>query len=312
MVETYAEGKDVFVEPNHANESFGSLLTKIGRTNWEPYLVPDKEEADRYRIERTDDHRILYPRRAFNEKFVPFTNERISLLGTAIFDDNSTLNVKEVVSTGYGEKLLVKAKIDIDLDSEVKGVGKIEPSLIMVFNAASPTAKLAFTYKQLFCDNQIPSLASDPLARVLELDNKATDELLIQNCGKLRGYIDANVHTMLNTLVTLGKTLVTTRSIITLFSLTFGVYDIESERPKLVETLLDHYDNAPNAAPGTLLGGINAITHYFVQYDHKTQRLARMATLPTSTQNAKVKKAMKIVCEASKFDNVDSYFDVLV
>ena len=316
MLEIYSEGKDTFASPESTSvvpDTFDILMQKVGRNTWEPEMVPDKVEANRYRIERTDNHKILCPRRAFNEKFVPFTNERIKTLGGAIFDNNPNLDIRDIASTNHGEKLVVKATVvNMDLDSKVTGVGKIEPSLILAFNMASPVAKLAFSYKQLFCDNQIPSLTSDPLAKVLELDAKATDALVIENCGKLGKYIENNVETMLHVLELLGGTLVTTRSIITLFSLTFGIYDIENERPKLTEQLLEYYSEAPNAAPGTLLGGLNAITHYMAQFDHKTRRLARMATLPTSGQNAKVKKAMKIVCEASKFENANEYFDVLI
>ena len=316
MLESFLEGKDLFVdidENDKVGEDFSTICRNLGRIGWEPEMVPDKLTANRFRIERSDTRQVLCPRRAFNEKFVPFTNERILRLGSAIFDSNPNLSVTSAASTDFGEKLLIKAKVtDKDLVSSVVGIGKVEPSLILVFNMASSMAKVAFTYKQLFCDNQIPSLAKDPLSKVLELDSKATDTLLIENSGKLAYYINDNVRVMMAFLEMLGKTLVTTRSIITLFSLAFNIPDIEKERPKLANVLLDYYESAPNAAPGTLLGGLNAITYYFVQYDYTTRRVARMASLPNSGQNAKVKKAMKIICEASKFDNVNDYFDVLI
>lgn len=315
MLEVYSEGKDTFIVPEPVDETveaFSKIFEQMGRNYWEPQMIPDKLEANRFRIERNDDHRVLCPRRAFNEKFVPFSNERILRLGSAIFDGNPGLRIIDSASTNFGEKLVITAKVErFNLTSAVNGVGDIEPSMIMMFNMASPMAKIAFSYKQLFCDNQIPSLASDPLSKILELDSKTTDDLLIENAGKLSGYITANVDLMLYTLELLGRTLINTRSIISLFSLTFGIFDIENERPKLAESLLNYYSEAPNAAPGTLLGGLNAITHYFAQFDHKTKRTARMSGLPTSGQNAKVKKAMRLVCEASKFDNANEYFDAL-
>ena len=311
--ESFDDSKEQCIRVEGEDAPFSQIFNDFGLGIWEPQMVPDKATADRYRIERSSDHRVLCPRRAFGAKFEPFGNSRILALGKAIFDRNKSLTITKATSTGFGEKLVVMAKINqLQQASSITGIGEVTPNMVMLFNVASTSVKIGLTYYQLFCDNQIPSLVNDPLSRVLSLDKDATDEMLMESSGNLNDYLYDNVERMMGLLSLLGNTLVSTRSIITLFAVTFGVYDIEEERPNLFKSLMECYESAPNAAPGTLLGGLNAITHYYTLVDHKTRRSARMADLPSSGQNVRVRKAMRLLGEAAKFDNADRYFDVLV
>ncbi len=291
------------------NTSFQDIFTTFNRDKWNPIKIAEKISADRYRIERDDSNKVLFPRRAFPESFKLFTNDRIFLIGDALFTHNPDLIITDAISSNYGEDLQIKAKFSKKYHSQVKGIGEIEPSVILQFNLSKSNATLAFSYKQLLCENQIPSLRYDPISKVFGLKSSASDEAIISSCYMLKEYANTTVEEMLFRLERLGNTLITTQSAITLFSLVFRNPYIDIEKPKLCDELLELYFNAKNAAPNTLLGAVNALTNYFAHLDYDSNYNRVASYFPNNSNMSKIKKAMKHVTTASNLDNANVYFE---
>ena len=273
-------------------------------------MIADKESAGRYRIERNDTNRVLYPKKAFGENFYPMPNEGIYNVCNAIFQKNTNIKLTQAISDNYGETLQVLGRVsDVNCYSAAKGIGDIQAYIILQFNVSAKYPKLALSYNQITCTNQLPSLRNDPLSKVLDIKNMTS---ISSHVGKLNQYVIKEVQSMLDLLNVLAEITISTKSAITLFSLAFGIHDIENEKPKLYDILMDKYDTADNASPGYLLGAINAVTNYFVDYEYKDNYSRTIANYPNSPASRIPKKALKICKDAIKFDNVDDYFSAII
>lgn len=306
--------RNIHLKPAELAElDFHGAWERLGLDKWEPVLVADKEDANRYRIEKEgeDEGRVLCVHRAVSRNFKPFKNSTLLHIGNTIFNQKEfTLTQASVIN--HGEKIIVKARLNNieNFRSDTRGIGDLEPSLAFIVPVAG-TINIALTTEQLFCSNQIPFLRSNPLNRFFSLDHRNDLE---EKATELRTKFNNISEVFLSQLQQLERyaTLpLSDEGLLDFYAMWSGCpgdVDFREFKPKMSALLEQYYDYAPNAAPGTLLGALNSVTHYLAMKKYRSDHTKSFAQLPTSPQYNQARKALKLINTASHYKNPAEYF----
>ena len=292
---------------------FHGAWERLGLDKWEPVLVPDKESANRYRIEKygEDEGRVLCVHRAVSSTFKPCKNTMLLELGKAIFDqDEFTLTQASLIN--HGEKIIIRARLNNiqNFSSDTCGIGDLEPSLNFIVPVAG-TISIALTTVQLFCSNQIPVLRSNPLNQFFSMNHRTDLEEKIHEVTTKFGDIREVFLSQLKDLERYAESPLSDEGLLDFYSVWAGCpsdVDFTEYRPKMAATLQSYYDHAPNAAPGTLIGALNSVTHYLAMKKYRSNHTKAFSQLPSSPQYNQARKALKLIHAASHYKNPSDYF----
>ena len=189
--------KDVILTDIVNNKDVRSVFEQLGLDKYEPVLVPDKETENRYRIERSDDNRVLRNDRAVGKKFKTLSNTKILEIITKLLESNEKLELNNAAVKNYGENIFFNFKIkDFEIDKNIEnipGIGKIEPNITINLPVIG-NLNFIVTAIQLFCSNQVIGLSTDPLTSFMSIQhNQELDTVIdkvVLNYSILENYFN--------------------------------------------------------------------------------------------------------------------------
>lgn len=288
--------KDIVLTKLEQVRNFDEIYKTLELDTYEPVLVPDKEVENRYRIERSDTNKVLKINRAVSKQFKLLSNKKILEIGTKLLQDNENLVITSASSKNYGENIFLEAKIkdfktNEDLEA-IEGIGKVEPNLFINIPVLGSINFITSAY-QIYCQNQVISLSSNPLTKAVNIKHNQEVEEQIDNVLVNFQNIEQEFNNILNHLAVFKEFNLTDEDYNNYLGSLFNVSDIAKDKPRLYKTLCDKYLNAPNSSPGNLLGAYNSITNYIATNTYKNSELKYFSKLPTSTQYNLAKNAFK-------------------
>ena len=288
--------------------SFNEIYKALELNTYEPVLVPDKEVENRYRIERSDTNKVLKINRAVSKQFKVLSNKKILEIGTKLLEDNENLVITSASSKNYGENIFLEAKIkDFKVNEEleqIQGIGKVEPNLFINIPVLGSINFITSAY-QIFCQNQVIALSSNPLTKAVSIKHNQDVEEQIDNVLVNYQNIETEFNNILNQLAVFKEFNITDEDYNDYLGSLFSVSDITKDKPRLYKTLCDKYLNAPNSSPGNLLGAYNSITNYIATNSYKNTELKYFSKLPTSNQYNLAKNAFKTATTIVKVGNTN-------
>ena len=299
------------------DKSFEQVWTQLGLNTWEPTLVPDKEDANRYRIEKhgscDDKGRVLMVHRAVSKDFKPFKNTTLLQLGKTIFD-NEDFSIEQASVINFGEKIIIKAKLNgyEGFGDSTPGIGDLQPYINFLIPVAG-TMNIALTTVQLFCSNQIPMLQSNPLNRFFSLNHRSDLEEKAASIQVKFSSLRQTFTDQIEGLKHLHNKPFSAAGVDGLMKYYAYLYrmDVETfedKKLKLIDNLMDCYHNAPNADPGTMLGAFNSVTRYLVTKPYRESHTKYFKDLPTSPQYNFARRALKVANAAAQLEVPEDYF----
>lgn len=272
------------INPDVDNLLDGLQLTGVTYRKEETYLS-NGEPRGEYQIEAVGTEEGIVPLvtgKAVKERFTllqPEVIERVARnLLSAEAEDGTRLELVKAVCSNYGERVDLQFTFGKEYYSETTGLGKIQPHIYVTIPVWG-SIRFALTMVQLYCTNQIPSLVSDPLTEVVVLYH---NERITDNVEKVALDLTKVVHSIesqIDMLEQLASYDISNQQFDELVCFLFDVNFMKKSKSLIYKRLLDCYSNAPNAAPGCLLGFLNAVTRYY-QVKPYRQSNYTLASLP--------------------------------
>lgn len=305
------ETKNIILTNLENTRDFNTIYEGLGLDKYEPILVADKELANRFRIERSDNGIVLKNNRAVSKSFKLLSNKKILEIGNALLTNNENLIITSASSKNNGEELFLTAKIkDFVVPNEIKeikGIGEIEPNLFISIPVIGGINFITTAF-QIYCTNQVIALSSNPLTKATSIEHR--DKLEEQIDKLLLNYqnIEKDFNDILNKLAVFKEFNLDDEDYSNYLSTLFKTENIEIDKPKLYKSLKDKYNNAPNSDPGNLLGAYNSITNYIATNNYKNSDLKYFSKLPTSNQYNLSKNAFKLADMLVKVGNTNLLF----
>jgi hypothetical protein len=247
-------------------------------------LGSDGAEFNRYHIESEDAF-------GYKNKFNKTVSKSFKLLQPSdiqevvniLVENNEGLEVVTANCNNYGEKIDIQFQLpeEYTIISNVQGIGEVRPTLYSVFPVWGSVKFITATF-QLFCSNQIPSLAGDPLNQFVILQHRK--DILTQVKEQVLAF--DNLHDLMKSQVEFLESLAKVEADDEDFhEFITQIFNLDKEKvaegkSKKYKRLQEIYTDAPNAAPGTLLGCLNTITRYYAEKPYKKSIM--LSNLPSS------------------------------
>lgn len=295
--------KNIILNNLEETRNFNDIYKALELNLYEPVLVADKEVENRYRIERSDTNKVLQINRAVSKQFKVLSNKKILQIGTRLLEDNENLVITNASSKNYGENIFLEAKIkDFKVNEEledIQGIGKVEPNLFINIPVLGSINFITSAY-QIFCQNQVIALSSNPLTKAVSIKHNQDIEDQIDNVLLNYQNIENEFNSILNQLAVFKEFNLNDEDYNDYLGNLFNVSDITKDKPRLYKTLCDKYLTAPNSSPGNLLGAYNSITNYIATNNYKNKDLKYFSKLPNSSQYNLAKNAYKLATTVVK------------
>lgn len=295
--------KDIILDKLEEVRNFKEIYTALDLDKYESVLVPDKEVENRYRIERNDTNKVLKINRAVSKEFKLLSNKKILEIGSKLLENNENLIITSASSKNYGENIFLEAKIkNFKVNEElenIQGIGKVEPNLFINIPVIGNINFITSAY-QIFCQNQVIALSSNPLTKAVSITHDSDIENKIDNVLVNFQNIESEFNSIINQLAVFKEFNINDEDYNDYLGNLFNASDITKDKPRLYKTICEKYLNAPNSSPGNLLGAYNSITNYIATNNYKNSELKYFSKLPTSNQYNLAKNAYKLATTVIK------------
>ena len=262
-------------------------------------------DFNRYHIEATNSEGTVYPlakTKTVSANFNLLQPTDIQEVVNLLVQNNEGLEVVTANNYNHGGKVEIQFQLpeEYTIYSEVQGIGEIRPTLFSVFPVWGAVKFITATF-QLYCSNQIPSLADDPLNQFIVLEHRK--DILTQVKEQVLAF--NSLHDLMRSQVEFLESLANVEAddedFKEFITLVMGLdYEKVAEgKSKKFKKLSELYLDAPNAAPGTLLGCLNSVTRYYAERPYKKNLM--LSNLPSSPSYMKTRYALELCKNVSKF-----------
>lgn len=252
------------------------------------------KDFNRYHLEACY-NKSIYPlakTRSVTDKFIPLQPKDIQNAINLVVENNPGIEVVYANQYNYGERVEVQLSlINSKFSSNIEGIGDLEPSIFMLFPVYG-SVKIVTSTMQLFCSNQIPSLANDPINQFISINHtKNIYEDLKQSILSLNDLENA-MRNQIEKLEVFSSVEADDEDFEKFIVEVFNLDKSKLEKSKTMKKLRRIYEEAPNAQPGTLLGCLNSVTRYFSEKPYKKD--VNLSNLPSSPAYKTSKFALEL------------------
>ena len=277
---------------------YASVIKDLGLFNIKFQKVNDlasnKSEFNRYHLEAYDGNSVypLAKTRTVSDKFKLLQTQDIQNAINLVVENNNGIEVVYANQYNHGELVEIQLSLtNSKFSSKIPAIGDIEPSIFMLLPVYG-SVKIVTATMQLFCSNQIPSLANDPMNQFISINHTKDIYKDLQNSILNLSNLEHSMKEQISKLESFSSVEADDEDF---EKFAVEVFDLDTgklEKSKTYKKLRQIYEEAPNSQPGTLLGCLNSVTRYYAERPYKKN--PNLSNLPSSPAYKKSKLALEL------------------